>query len=106
MTTSSSNSRARLSRWFLRKSYYSYSKLAGEMLLASSTRAYGIRTYVTRPGAIYTPERRHHLAHHAAAATVWDPWLWCWVGSEDVANAHRLLMEHAENLPLLDTPHG
>lgn len=28
---------------------YSYSKLAGEMLLASYTRAYGIRTYVTRP---------------------------------------------------------
>ena len=27
---------------------YSYSKLAGEMLLASYTRAYGIRTYVTR----------------------------------------------------------
>ena len=31
---------------------YSYSKLAGEMLLASYTRAYGIRTYVTRPAGI------------------------------------------------------
>jgi nucleoside-diphosphate-sugar epimerase len=36
---------------------YSYSKLAGEMLLASYTRAYGMRTYVTRPAAICSPER-------------------------------------------------
>ena len=35
---------------------YSYSKLAGEMLLASYTRAYGMRTYVTRP-ASYLPAR-------------------------------------------------
>ena len=42
---------------------YSYSKLAGELLLASYTRAYGIRTYVTRPAAIYTPARRQQLAH-------------------------------------------
>jgi nucleoside-diphosphate-sugar epimerase len=78
---------------------YSYSKLAGELLLASYTRAYGIRTYVTRPAGIYSPTRRRQLAHAAAPATRWDPWLWAWVGSEDVANAHRLLMEEAETLP-------
>jgi UDP-glucose 4-epimerase len=78
---------------------YSYSKLAGELLLASYTRAYGIRTYVTRPAAIYTPARRQQLAHTAVPATGWDPWLWAWVGSEDVASAHRLLMEQAEILP-------
>jgi nucleoside-diphosphate-sugar epimerase len=78
---------------------YSYSKLAGELLLASYTRAYGIRTYVTRPAGIYSPARRRQLAHAAAPATSWDPWLWAWVGSEDVANAHRLLMEDAETLP-------
>jgi len=78
---------------------YSYSKLAGEMLLASYTRAYGIRTYVTRPAGICPPERRQQMAHHAAPATGWNPWLWCWVGSEDVASAHRLLMEGTENLP-------
>src|SRR5215510_12315812 len=78
---------------------YSYSKLAGELLLASYTRAYGIRTYVTRPAAISSPARRQQLAHTAAPATSWDPWLWAWVGSEDVANAHRLLMEDAETLP-------
>jgi nucleoside-diphosphate-sugar epimerase len=25
--------------------------------------------------------------------------MWCWVGSEDVASAHRLLMEAADELP-------
>jgi nucleoside-diphosphate-sugar epimerase len=78
---------------------YSYSKLAGELLLASYTRAYGMRTYVTRPAAICSPERRQQLAQHTAPATGWNPWLWAWVGSEDVASAHRLLMERADTLP-------
>lgn len=78
---------------------YSYSKLAGELLLASYTRAYGMRTYVTRPAGICAPERRQQMARTAAPATSWDPWLWGWVGSEDVASAHRLLMEGAETLP-------
>lgn len=78
---------------------YSYSKLAGELLLASYSRAYGIRTYVTRPAGICPPERRQQMARHAAPATGWNPWLWGWVGSEDVASAHRLLMERTEILP-------
>src|SRR5215470_18602846 len=78
---------------------YSYSKLAGELLLASYTRAYGIRTYVTRPAAICSPERRQRMARQAAPATGWNPWLWAWVGSEDVASAHRLLMEGPATLP-------
>jgi nucleoside-diphosphate-sugar epimerase len=73
-----------------------------EMLLASYTRAYGMRTYVTRPAAICPPERRRQMPHHATLATGWNPWLWAWVGSEDVASAHRLLMEEAEHLPLHD----
>jgi len=81
---------------------YSYSKLAGEMLLASYTRAYGIRTYVTRLAGICSPERRQQMAQHAAPATGWNPWLWAWVGSEDVASAHRLLMEGPDTLPLHD----
>ena len=78
---------------------YSYSKLAGELLLASYTRAYGMRTYVTRPAGICSPQRRQQMAQHAAPATGWNPWLWAWVGSEDVASAHRLLMEETERLP-------
>ena len=48
-----------------------------------------MRTYVTRPAAICPPERRQQLAHNAAPATGWNPWLWAWVGSEDVARAQR-----------------
>jgi len=81
---------------------YSYSKLAGEMLLASYTRAYGMRTYVTRPAAICSSQRRQQMAHHAVPASGWNPWLWAWVGSEDVASAHRLLMEGPDTLPLHD----
>jgi len=81
---------------------YSYSKRAGEDLLASYTRAYGIRTYVTRPAGICPPERRAQMKTNATPAIGWNPWLWCWVGSEDVASAHRMLMEAAEDIP----PHG
>ena len=81
---------------------YSYSKLAGEELLASYARAYGMRTYAVRAAGICPPERREQMAAGAAAATAWNPWLWAWVGSEDVASAHRLLMERAGQIE----PHG
>lgn len=81
---------------------YSYSKRAGEDLLASYMRAYGIRTYMTRPAGIAPAERRQQMAANASPATGWNPWLWCWVGSEDVASAHRLLMENAADLPSHD----
>jgi len=81
---------------------YSYSKLAGEELLASYTRAYGMRTYVLRSAGICNAERRAEIARHASAVTAWSDWLWAWVGSEDVASAHRLLMERAHEIE----PHG
>ena len=81
---------------------YSYSKRAGEELLASYTRAFGIRTYVTRPAGITPEERRLNMAKNAGKADGWSEWMWCWVGSEDVASAHRLLMEKADNLPSHD----
>jgi nucleoside-diphosphate-sugar epimerase len=71
-------------------------------LLASYTRAYGIRTYVTRPAGITPEERRRRMAQNANPTQGWSDWLWCWVGSEDVANAHRLLMETADELPSHD----
>ncbi|MFC1717887.1 NAD-dependent epimerase/dehydratase family protein [Candidatus Poribacteria bacterium] len=81
---------------------YSYSKRAGEDLLASYTRAFGIRTYVTRPAGITPPERRKNMAENAGPTGGWSDWLWNWVGSEDVASAHRLLMEAADELPAHD----
>ncbi|MDE0143686.1 MAG: NAD(P)-dependent oxidoreductase [Caldilineaceae bacterium] len=81
---------------------YSYSKRAGEDLLASFSRAYGIRTYVTRIAGVCPPGRRQQMASEARPANAWNPWLYCWVGSEDVADAHRLLMEAAHDLPAHD----
>ena len=81
---------------------YSFSKGAGEALLATYSRAYGIRTYVTRPAAIRTESQRRQIAKEASPARAWDPWLWAWVGSEDLARAHRLLLEAADELPLHD----
>ena len=81
---------------------YSYSKLVGEELLASYARAYGMRTYAVRAAGICPPDRRAKMAAGAGAAGQWNPWLWAWVGSEDVASAHRLLMEKADEIE----PHG
>ncbi len=77
---------------------YSYSKLAGEELLASYTRAYGLRTYAVRAAGICNPQERRQIAAHAHPARGWNDWLWCWVGSEDVASAHRLLMEKSASI--------
>ncbi len=81
---------------------YSYSKLAGEELLASYTRAYGIRTYALRSAGICDAARRAQMARDASPAAGWDEWLWPWIGSEDLASAHRLLMEKAQEIE----PHG
>lgn len=81
---------------------YSYSKFIGEELLASYTRAYGIHTYAVRAAGICPLERRKAMAENAKPATSWNPWLWAWVGSEDVASAQRLLMEKAFEIE----PHG
>lgn len=81
---------------------YSFTKKAGEDLLASFSRGYGIRTYVTRIAGICPADRRQAIAANARPVTAWSEWLWCWVGSEDVANAHRLLMEQAATLPSHD----
>lgn len=78
---------------------YSYSKLAGELMLASYTRAYGIRTYITRICGIFPPERRAELALNAKPVSTWSQGLWCWVASEDVAAAHCMLMTASGDLP-------
>ncbi|MEM9265893.1 MAG: NAD(P)-dependent oxidoreductase [Cyanobacteria bacterium P01_F01_bin.13] len=79
---------------------YSFTKHAAEALLASYSRAYGIRTYITRPAGIRNEVQRHQMADTAVPAQAWDPWFWGWVGSEDLACAQRLLMEAAPELPI------
>jgi nucleoside-diphosphate-sugar epimerase len=78
---------------------YSYSKFVGEELLASYTRAYGMRTYAVRAAGICNEERRRGMAERAVQpVTAWSSWMWAWVGSEDVASAQRLLMEKATEI--------
>lgn len=81
---------------------YSYTKLAGEELLASFTRAYGMRTYSIRAAGICDEQQRRRIAQGVKPVGGWSEWLWMWVGSEDVASAHRLLMEKAAKIE----PHG
>jgi len=76
---------------------YSFSKLTGEGLLASYTRAYGIRTYALRSAGICDEDRRRTMAANVAPVTAWSDWMWPWIGSEDLASAHRLLMEKADD---------
>lgn len=82
---------------------YSYSKLVGEELLHSFTRAYGMRTHMVRAAGICNEERRRAMAENAKPITAWSDWMWAWIGSEDVASAHRLLMEKAEEIPAYGT---
>ena len=42
------------------------------------------------------------MAQRVEPVKAWNPWLWAWVGSEDVASAQRLLMEKAHEIE----PHG
>jgi UDP-glucose 4-epimerase len=79
---------------------YSYSKLMDEELLASFTRAYGIRTYVTRPSGICPPERLQRMAETVAPVTSWSDWMYAYVPSEDLATMQRMIMEKAESLPM------
>jgi nucleoside-diphosphate-sugar epimerase len=61
-----------------------------------------MRTYALRSAGICPPERRADIARSAAPAKAWNHWLWAWIGSEDLAAAHRMLMEHAAEIE----PHG
>ncbi|MEA3407720.1 MAG: NAD(P)-dependent oxidoreductase [Chloroflexota bacterium] len=81
---------------------YCYTKWAGEELLAWFTRAYGIRTYVTRPAHIRDEQLRRDTAANASPATEWSAGLWGYVPSEDLAQLQYLLMVRADELPAHD----
>lgn len=77
---------------------YSYSKKVGEELLAQFTRAYGIRTYMTRPSGICPPERLQDMAANAKPCESWSEWMFAYVPSVDLANMQKLIMEKADEL--------
>jgi nucleoside-diphosphate-sugar epimerase len=74
---------------------YSFSKKTGESLMEMYAKVYGIRCYSLRAGFI---------AHaHDRAAIKAEPndidesleWLSAWIAAEDLATAHRMLMDNA-----------
>jgi len=81
---------------------YSYSKLAGEELLAQFTRAYGIRTYMTRPSGICPEDRLRNMAANAKPCEGWSEWMFAYVPSVDLASMQKLIMEQADSLPAHD----
>ncbi len=84
---------------------YGYSKLVGEEMLASYTRAFGMRTYALRLAAIHSPGGVKQMAERVRAATGWSEWMWCWVASVDAGRAHRLVMEAALDKDSPLSPH-
>ncbi|MCL2060684.1 MAG: NAD(P)-dependent oxidoreductase [Oscillospiraceae bacterium] len=82
---------------------YSYSKYAGEILLDSYARSYGLRCYAIRSGWILNDETRKRMAPRFSEPvksmhSVLNPW----VSFEDCSMAHIKIMECAANkaLPL------
>lgn len=81
---------------------YSFSKWVNEQQLKQFSNTYGIRTYSLRSAGITDHDRRVQMAENAAPMDGWSEWMYNWIASEDIAVAHRLLMEKAETLPLHD----
>ncbi len=82
---------------------YSFSKLTGEHLLESYSKAYGLRCHALRAAGITNEVQRMNMARQAKPQTSWNEWLFPWIASEDLAGAHRLLMEQAGRIPVFGT---
>ena len=60
---------------------YSYTKHSAEELLASFSRAYGMRTYTLRSAHICDEQERRRMAESAQPLSGWSEWMYCWVGA-------------------------
>jgi len=77
---------------------YSFSKQTGERLMEMYSRVYGLRCYSLRSGYIADKQRRIEIKNETENIEDLLEWLAAWVGAEDLAAAHRLLMEQAESI--------
>ena len=77
---------------------YSLSKIIGEMILEKYSRVSGMRCYSLRPASIFNEKQRVEWVNKKWPTGGWDEWLFAWTASEDLANAHRLLMEQAYSI--------
>jgi len=74
---------------------YSFSKLVGEQLLESYAKTYGMHCYSIRAAGITDSAGRERMRTQATSPGEWSEWMYPWIASEDLASAHRLLMEQA-----------
>jgi nucleoside-diphosphate-sugar epimerase len=83
---------------------YSLSKHLKEDILASYSRAYGLRGYAIRPAYIMRPELQAKHAESAKPPDEWTDWLFGYVDIRDLARAFRMCLEagHAGALPPFD----
>ena len=77
---------------------YSFSKLVGEQLMESYAKTYGMRCYSLRAAGITDAGRRAAMKANAKPTQGWSEWMYPWIASEDLASAHRLLMEKANSI--------
>lgn len=77
---------------------YSFSKAVDEKLCEMYSRVHGMRTYCLRCAGLFDAETRKKIAETNKPAEKWDWGLWGWLGREDAAVAHRLLLEKAGSL--------
>jgi len=77
---------------------YSFSKLIGEHLMEMYTKTYGIRCYALRAAGITNADRRADMKAGAKPISGWSEWMFPWIASEDLAAAHRMLMEQAGSI--------
>ena len=77
---------------------YSFSKLTGEYLLGMYSKVYGLRAYALRSAGITDDDRRRSMAANAKPVEGWSEWMFSWIAAEDLAMAHRLLMERAQGI--------
>ena len=81
---------------------YSFSKLVGEQMLELYSRVYGMRCYSLRSAGICDAAQRVQMKASAEPTRSWSEWMFPWIASEDLAAAHRMLMEQAHRI----TPFG
>ena len=77
---------------------YSFSKLIGEKLMENYAKAYGMHCYSLRAAGITDADRRAMMKKEATPVDGWSEWMFPWIASEDLAAAHRLLMEQANSI--------
>jgi nucleoside-diphosphate-sugar epimerase len=77
---------------------YSFSKWTGEKLLEMYAKVYGLRCYSLRSGYIAGDRARSKMKAVIEDMDELLEWLAAWTAAEDLAKAHRLLMEQSKTI--------